>query len=144
MIVSDWIMLLSAIIVTVGWFVTGHLERKNGITKERRSYRLDMLHSFYPIIFFIQEKKYKISTDQEVKELEILLTKARPKFLLYGYDDEITAYEHVIAAFLSENNEVRTQRLNALADIVRKRIRKELDLPSHTLEKLTSSLVRTP
>ena len=104
MTITDGIMITSALIVTIGWFVTGHLARKNEITKERRSYRLDMLHSFYPIIFFIQEKNYVIGSGQEKEKLQTLLGAARPKFLLYGYNDEIDAYENVVEAFLPQQS----------------------------------------
>lgn len=132
---DNWIMIISALIVAIGWFVTWYLEQKNEIIKERRSYRLDMLHSFYPIIFFIQKKNYKIRPGQEAEELEKLLAEARSKFLLYGEKDEIEAYENVVAAFLGEDNEDKTIYLNKLADIVRTKIRTELGLPAHILSK---------
>lgn len=135
MVISDGIAITSALIVTVGWFVTNHLMRKSEVAKERRSYRLDMLHSFYPIIFFIQKKDYKISPGKEAEELKKLLAEARPKFLLYGYNDEIDAYEKLVESFLTEDNEAKVDCLNKVADIVRKRIRSELNLPFHDISR---------
>jgi hypothetical protein len=132
--INNWIMIVSALIITVGWFVTGHLERKNEITKERRSYRLDMLLSFFQVIFFI-EKNLNMHTKQQIEELTKLVEESRRKFLLYGYVDEIDAYENVVDALLGKNNDSKIQKLNILSAIVRKRIRTELDLPFHVLRR---------
>jgi hypothetical protein len=140
MSIDNWIMIASALIVTIGWFVTGHLERKNEIAKELRTRRLEMLHAFYPIIHLIQEKGSTIWAEKEIDELSKLLATARSKFLLYGYSDEIEAYENVVAAFHSSNVQAKLDQLNKLSDIVRIRIRTELSLPKHILYRTEKRL----
>lgn len=135
--VRDWIMILSAAIVVVGWYVASWRARKNEIAKERRIYRLEMLHSFYPIVHYINEAVEKTGgkakPDIAAEKLSELLRVARTKFLLYGYDDEICAYENLIKAFRASDSIEKIQCANVVSDMVRKRIREELDLPAHDL-----------
>jgi len=52
MTVSDCILLLSAIIVVVGWFVNSYLNRRHEIAKKRIDHRLETLKSY---LFFYSE-----------------------------------------------------------------------------------------
>lgn len=137
--IRDWIMISSAAIVIAGWYAASWRARKNEIAKERRTLRLEMLHSYYPIVHFINDinlKDGKISSGTDLEKLRELIGTARTKFLLYGYNDEIQAYEDLVAAFLSKDGTRKIECVNLVADIVRLRIRKELELPSHTLERM--------
>ncbi len=54
MTISNWIMIISAIIVAIGWFVTGYLSRMQDVAQKRLEYRIDALKSFLPVWFTIQ------------------------------------------------------------------------------------------
>lgn len=97
-----------------------------------------MLQSFIPIIHYLNEfDKNEVSLNEKLRTLLELVAATRTKFLMYGYEDEIEAYENLVAELESfeRKNEKLIQCVNALATIVRNRIRKELDLPPHKLER---------
>src|SRR5262249_10274359 len=101
--VRDWVMIISALIVTVGWFVTGYINRRNETAKKRADYRLEMLQSYWPILFFIQKWQSDPGWMNHDKRLEVqnLIETARSKFLLYGYDDEIVLFESFVESVTS-------------------------------------------
>ena len=57
MIIKDYVVVLSAIIVVVGWFVNSYLNRKHEIAKKRIDHRLDALKSY--ISFYVKAEKSK-------------------------------------------------------------------------------------
>ena len=120
--IHDWITILAATIVVVGWFVNSALNRRHEIAKKRMEYRLEALHSFLPAFFALIEKQ----SDQ--KEIDIKLSAARTKFQLYCHKAEIDAFERMVVAIETKN---QTAYLDALSDtlrLVREGIRCELGL----------------
>jgi hypothetical protein len=71
---SDYILLLSAAIVVIGWFVNSYLNRRHEITKKRIDHRLDTLKNY--ISFYIEAQKSN-SLDG-FNDIQV-------SFYLYGY-----------------------------------------------------------
>lgn len=86
---------------------------------------MDTLKSFIDVFYFIEENSAPFSDPSFLS----LLRKTRTKFLLYGEDDEIQLFERFI--FCCENVDVKEANiaLDNLISLVRKKNRKELDIP---------------
>ena len=124
MSVDNWIMVISAIIVAVGWFVTGYLNRLQDIALKRLEYRLEALKSFLPVWFSIQENSAPFTQPDFLPKLET----ARSNFQLYGYQDEIDLMEGLIGAFEKKDIEIANAALDELVPLVGQRIRKQIGL----------------
>ena len=121
---DNWIMLLSALIVAVGWFVTGYLNRLQDISQKRMEYRLEALKSFLPVWFAIQRNDAPFADPNFLTQLET----ARSNFQLYGYEDEIRAMEDFIRAIEQRDLAGANRALERLVPLVRRRIREQLGL----------------
>ncbi len=123
--IREWIMISSATIIVVGWFVNGVLNRRHEIAKKRLEYRLETLHSFLPVTFSIDKYDNPFEDDPELlKKLE----KARTNFQLYGKKDEIEKLEIMITAIDSRDIPTFISSCTSLTELVRIRIRSELGL----------------
>jgi len=122
MSLDNWIMLISAVIVAVGWFVTGYLNRLQDISQKRTEHRLEALKSFLHVWFSIQRNNSPFNQPDFLPKLE----KARSNFQLYGYKDEIDLMEGFIEAIEQRNLENAKTILSKLVPMVPNRIRKEL------------------
>lgn len=117
--VSDCILLLSAAIVVIGWFVNSYLNRKHEIAKQRTEYRIETLKNY--ISFYIEAQKTK-SLDG-FNDIQVPL-------YLYGYDDEIELIEKITN--LITNQPKNTEWLKLLTELnilMRNRLRTEIGLP---------------
>ena len=123
--IRDWIMISSATIVVVGWFVSGYLNRRHEVAKKRMEYRLETLHSFLPVFFSIQKHKNPFEDDPE---LLAKLEKSRSNFQLYGLKDEISEFEAMVKAIESKDVAQFNSKLRKLIELVRARIRNEIGL----------------
>lgn len=56
------IILFPALIVAIGWFVTGYLNRIKDVAQKRLDYRLKALESFLPVWFDIQKNSARNKT----------------------------------------------------------------------------------
>ncbi len=119
MTISDCILLLSAIIVVVGWFVNSYLNRRHEIAKKRIDHRLETLKNY--LSFYIEAQKSK-SLDG--------FNDVQVSFYLYGYDDEIELVERITTIVTTQpNNPEWLKLLTDLNILVRNRLRKQLGLP---------------
>ena len=125
---KDWITLGAAIggalIVSVGWFVTGWLNRRKDVAQKRLEYRLKALESFLPVWFIIQRNSAPFSDPHFLKKLE----QSRSNFQLYGRQDEITLFESFIKAVEAANLPAANDALKKLVPLVRARVRDELQI----------------
>jgi len=119
---DNWIMVISAVIVAVGWFVTGYLNRLQDISQKQLEHRLEALKSFLPVWFSIQRNDAPFAQPDFLPQLE----NARSNFQLYGYKDEIDLLEGFIKAIEQKNLENANTILAKLVPMVPNRIRKEL------------------
>jgi hypothetical protein len=83
--IENWITIVSAFIVAIGWFVTGHLSRMKDVAQKRLEYRLKALEAFLPVWFSIQKNGAPFTQYGFLAKLE----ESRSKFQLYGFNDEI-------------------------------------------------------
>ncbi|MGQ2964868.1 hypothetical protein [Methylophilus sp.] len=122
--VKDWITIVSALIVAIGWFVTGYLNRVKDVAQKRLEYRLKALEAFLLVWFAIQKNSAPFTQPEFLSQLE----DARSKFQLYGFKDEIAVMERLVAAMEKQNVDAANAMLNTLVPLVRERIRKELKI----------------
>ena len=121
--VSDWITIASALIVAIGWFITGYLNRVKDVAQKRLEYRLKALEAFLPVWFGIHKNGGVLQP-----ELLSQLEDARNKFHLYGYEDENELMNQLISAIGDKNIEAINIALGKLVPLVRSRIRRELKI----------------
>lgn len=125
--IKEWITIISVIALIIGWFTNSWLNRKNEIAKERLKYRMDTLKSIIIVLSELDEcikfKKGVISPS-----LNRLMYDTIQKFYIYGKEDEIILCERFAKAADDKNNIEFEISLNELAELVKKRIRKELNL----------------
>ena len=120
--IRDWIIIISALIVVIGWFVNSFLNRRNEIAKKRMEYRLDALLSFTPVLFAFQENR---TNDKKFSED---MASCRTKFQLYCYSKEVEEFEKIVAAIENKNEKAYNEAFRQVTHMVRVEIRKELGL----------------
>jgi hypothetical protein len=130
MSIHDWITILAASIVVIGWFVNSSLNRRHEIAKKRMEHRLDALQSFLPVFFSIKEER----TDEP--EFAARLAETRTKFQLYCHRNEIDSFESLITAIETRNHEAYEDALRDLPRLVREGIRSELGLRKYQYPKI--------
>ncbi|MFA5553381.1 MAG: hypothetical protein WCZ89_01595 [Phycisphaerae bacterium] len=127
MLVADYTIIISSIIIVSGWFVNSYLGRRQEISKKRMIYRLDTLHSFLPVFLSMNSSHQPFIDDPTLNEK---LKNARVNFQLYGYKDEINLFEEFVSAIEKQNTDAATTSINNLIKLVRFRLRDELKLPA--------------
>ncbi len=125
MAIKEYVMIISAIIVVIGWFINSYLNRKHEISKKRLEYRLETLKSFLPVYKSITSSKQPFKDDKKLNEKII---DARINFQLYGNEDEINLFHKFTDAVEKNDITNATININKLIKLIRKRIRDELDL----------------
>ena len=119
---KDWITIVAAVLVIIGWFVNSYLNRRHEMAKKRMEYRLECLRSFIPIFFALVKNR------EDEPELEERLSQARTDFQLYGTKDEIVCFERVAKAIEIRDHVAYSAALGDLIRLVREGIRNELGL----------------
>lgn len=120
----ELITIISVIAVIIGWFVNGELNRRNEISKKRFEYRMTSLQSFLEVWFFIQNNPNPFQDPAFLS----LIQGVRKNFQLYGLNDEIQLYEMFINSAENQDLENANLAIYRLVELVRLRIRKELNL----------------
>jgi hypothetical protein len=120
----DWTTVISVIAIITGWFVNGYLNRKNEIAKKRLDHRLPTLKAFLKIPRLIEKNSAPFNDTIFLP----LIEEVRGDFQLYGQDDEIQLFEKFIKSCETQNVQGANDGLDKLVPLVRKRIRKELDI----------------
>jgi hypothetical protein len=121
---ENWITIASALIVAIGWFVTGYQNRRKDVAQKRLEYRLKALEAFLPVWFTIQKNTAPFSQPGFLA----LLEDSRSKFQLYGRKDEIEPMEKFVHSIESRDLAGANAALEELVPKVLKRIRKELEI----------------
>ncbi len=128
--IKEWVMITSAIIVVIGWFINSYLNRRHEISKKRLEYRLETLHSFLPVYLSISSSLQPFKDDKELKNK---ILNSRVSFQLYGYQDEVELFQDFVDAIEKPNTNEATIIVNKLIKLTRNRIRDELKLPNFDL-----------
>lgn len=117
--ISDVILLISALIVVIGWFVNSHFNHEHEISKRRSDYRIETLENY--VSFYIKAQKTK-SLDG-FNDIQV-------SFYLYGYNDEIELIEKITKIVTTNPKGPEWLKLmNDLNILIRNRLRIELGLP---------------
>ena len=124
---KEWIMIASATIVVAGWFMNSYINRLHEQSKRRTEYRLEALHSIFPVLWSLQKYSNPLVDDSE---LQVKLETSRSKFQLYGCKDEIESFEKVIQHIEQQNLACMIKGMNELIKLAQERIRKELGIES--------------
>ena len=116
--ISDTILVVSAIIVVLGWFMNDRLNRRLQISLRRTEYRMSTLKSY--ISFYIKARnKQSLSGFDDIQVL----------FYLYGYDDEIELVKKIASLVTTQPTGPQwLQLMHDLNVLTRNRIREELGL----------------
>ena len=122
--ISILLNVLAILLFPAGWLATNVLNNAQEIRKRRLELRLQMLHSFLPVWFEIQQNSAPFTNPSFLPKLE----DARSKFQLYGKKDEIEKFEAFIKAIEGKNLTKANEALSALVSLVRIRIRKEISI----------------
>ena len=122
-------MLLSAILVVIGWFVNSYFNRRHEIFKKRLDYRLMMLESYTEAaesLVRLFNNGNQTQADDFISKLE----KAQINFILYGTKKEIELINKIIE-YASKNKRIEMKETSAqLMELVRNNLRSELGLKS--------------
>jgi hypothetical protein len=121
---KDWIAIAAALIVAIGWFVTGWLNRVKDVQQKRLEYRLRALESFLAVWYVIDANSAPFSDPTFAPKLAA----CRTNFQLYGLPDEIERYERFIKAIEDQDLSSANELLRALLALVRSRVRDELQV----------------
>ena len=122
---KDWITLLSAFIIAIGWFVNSALNRKHEIAKKKLEYRLNALESYMPVAFSISSGPNPFKTDPQLLEK---LRVAINNINLYGTEEEIKMVHRLADAIQNRDEEEVKISHPTLYECVRSQLRKELGL----------------
>ena len=119
---------IGLVIAIIGWFIIAWLNRRNEIAKKRIDFILPMYHKYIEIVVILSKN---------IDDIEIflkLVREVRVDFQLYGKKDEHILYEKFIQ-ILEDKNLTEQERiveiknnLNPQTELIRKRIRKELNI----------------
>lgn len=123
---KDWITIIAAAIVVIGWFVNSSLNRRHEIAKKRMEYRLESLSSFIPIFLDLVDEDRKNEPGLQEK-----LSAAWTSFQLYGTRDEIACFERLRKAVERRDHDAYSEALATLIRLVREGIRGELGLEKY-------------
>lgn len=94
--IQSGVMLLSALLLVVGWMWNDYSTRRAAVAKERRRYRIEMLKSFFSLRLNILENKLTpTERDEEIKDVYLLVQ-------LYGYSDELQMFRTFLDYMLDE------------------------------------------
>ncbi len=122
--VEDWISLLSALIIAIGWFVTARHNRAKDVAQKRLEYRLNALEAFLPVWSAIRKDGNAFSQP----ETQAQFMNSIDKFQIYGLDDENELMNQLVLAIENKNLDDANKSLGKLISLVRSRIRGELDI----------------
>jgi hypothetical protein len=125
-------IILSSVIICIGWFVTGYLNRRANVAQKRLEYRLKVLEKFWPIAIGLATNKKP--EGPFTSEFSHQFSNLHLDFLLYGEKEEVDLMSRLVEIMKQkEKQEERrefAEGLTNLANLVRHNIRKELKFHS--------------
>lgn len=129
---NDYTIVISSIVVVVGWLVNNWFTRRHDVAKKRLEYRLETLHSFLPVFLSMTSSSAPFIDD---KSLNDKIIQARVNFQLYGNINEINIFEEFVKAIEKQDTLEATNTINKLIGMVRRGIRAELKLSEYPIQK---------
>lgn len=120
---TNWIPILSAFVIIVGWFINNYFNRKLEISKERLKYRLDALNSCIELLYELENNNNPLS-DSTFKE-RLLIVKR--KLFFYGNSNEYISFL-ALENYIYESEILANKEIEKLKEMIRKDISKYLKL----------------
>jgi hypothetical protein len=125
-IVKEYIPIVAAmlggVIVSIGWFVTGKLNRSNNIDLKRLDYRIRALESFLPVWTEIEKDGAALSRADVVEKLAT----ARRSFHLFGAEADVQKIEALVVAVERKDLAAANKALSPIVALMKSGIRTEL------------------
>lgn len=114
--------LLGGLIVSLGWYRTGQLNRENNVHLKRLDYRIKALESFLPVWREIQKDGNAFARPDTIEKL----ASARESFHLYGTQDDIDLIENLVCAIEADDLNAANKALPPLVELIKQGVRAEL------------------
>jgi len=121
--ITNWITIISIIIVITGWFINGYLSRKQEISKERLKYRLETLNYCIEVLFMLE----KINSPLEDIEFNKSFKKAKKQLYFFGTSKETHLFDEIEEG-LFNNPEDITDVVNKFRETIKSSINIVLEL----------------
>ncbi|WP_257263032.1 hypothetical protein [Endozoicomonas sp. ONNA2] len=118
-------IIISAIILASSYCINAFINRRHEMKLRRIEFRLDTLNSFLPVYLSIKQHSDPFSQDNALLPN---LQSSRLKFQLYGRKDEDQIFDSMIQALESRDVAVFVNKSQELIDLIRIRIKEELEL----------------
>lgn len=126
---KDIITIAGLVVVIGGWFYSKWKDRKHEIFRERLKRRLEMYDSVIdairPLIYAPVDSDGGKHIDFN-DEMNDRLREAHLKISIYGYSDEISAFQSLADKMAEKNGPGAAHSLNVLTEMLVKKIRTEL------------------
>jgi len=116
--------ILGGLVVALGWYRTGHLNRANNIHLKRLDYRIKALESFLPVWREIQKDGGALTKPDVIEKLAT----ARESFHLYGTQGDIDLIEKLVEAIESKDLDAANKALPPLVNLIKQGVRGELQI----------------
>ena len=116
--------ILGGLVVALGWYRTGQLNRANNIHLKRLDFRIKALESFLPVWRAIQKDGGALSKPDVIDKLAT----ARESFHLYGAQSDIDLIETLVAAIEAQDLNAANAALPPLVSLVKQGVRGELQI----------------
>jgi hypothetical protein len=119
-------IVVSSIIIVIGWYVNGAQNRRSEIAKKLLELRL-------PTLIAIREfKDFIFVNNQHPNDVEFVrrANKIGNDLQLYGKNDEIQLFDKFTESWQTQNEKEALTALNSLITLATDKIRKELNLKS--------------
>ena len=113
---------LGGLIVAIGWFVTGKLNRSNNIDLKRLDYRIRALESFLPVWAAVEKDGAALGNPDVIEKLAA----ARQSFHLYGTTSDIALIEALVGAIEANDLPAANAALPPVVSLVKQGVRLEL------------------
>jgi len=114
--------ILGGLIVALGWYQTGKLNRANNIDLKRLDFRIKALESFLPVWHEIEKDGAALEKPDVIEKLAT----ARQSFHLYGTQGDIDLIETLVKAIESKNLQAANAALPPLVNLIKQGVRVEL------------------
>jgi hypothetical protein len=114
--------ILGGLVVALGWYRTGQLNRANNIHLKRLDFRIKALESFLPVWREIQKDGNALAKPDVIEKLAT----ARESFHLYGTQDDIDLIEKLVIAIEGKDLKAANEALPALVTLIKQGVRGEL------------------
>ena len=114
--------ILGGLVVALGWYLTGRLNRANNIHLKRLDFRIKALESFLPVWRAIQKDGDAFSKPDVIDKLAT----ARESFHLYGTQGDIELIEKLVTAIETPDLNAANEALKSLVSLIKQGVRGEL------------------